>query len=102
MKRGRFAKSRGTRQPLYARPVGAQSVTATDLAPRILRIELTKVVLPTPGPPVTTSTWVASAGLIAERRPGARTTLSFFSTHAVARSASIAGHGLPAVPNAER
>src|ERR1700744_4847371 len=35
-----------------ARPVGAQSATRTCLAIRIFRIELTRVVLPTPGPPV--------------------------------------------------
>ena len=41
---------------LAARPVVAHSATETDLAVTIFRIELTKVVLPTPGPPVMTST----------------------------------------------
>ena len=42
---------------LAARPVGAQSAMAMVFASRILRIELTKVVLPTPGPPVITNTF---------------------------------------------
>src|SRR6202158_5477158 len=44
---------------LAARPVGAHSATVTDFAHRVLRLELTKVVLPTPGPPVTTSSLLA-------------------------------------------
>ena len=44
-----------------ARPVGAQSSSRTPLAARILRIELTIVVLPTPGPPVITSALAISA-----------------------------------------
>ena len=48
-----------------ARPVGAQSNSDTPLAARILRIELTIVVLPTPGPPVITSTFAVSARRIA-------------------------------------
>src|SRR3984893_9231993 len=50
---------------LAARPVGAHSATLTDLAHRILRIELTRVVLPTPGPPVTTNNLLASASATA-------------------------------------
>ena len=46
-----------------ARPVGAQSATRTCLAIRIFRIELTSVVLPTPGPPVITTTLLESAVL---------------------------------------
>src|ERR1700726_585234 len=53
---------------LAARPVGAHSATVTDFAHRILRMELTRVVLPTPGPPVTTSTLLASASATAARR----------------------------------
>ena len=41
---------------MAARPVGAQSAIATALAVRIFSRELTSVVLPTPGPPVITST----------------------------------------------
>ncbi len=50
---------------LAARPVGAQSNSRTPLAARILRIELTIVVLPTPGPPVITSAFAVSARRIA-------------------------------------
>ena len=42
---------------LAARPVGAHSNRLTPLAARMRRIELTMVVLPTPGPPVMTSTF---------------------------------------------
>ena len=64
---------------LAARPVGAQSATRTCLAIRIFRIELTRVVLPTPGPPVITSTLLERAIRSAspwltelEAHPGAR------------------------------
>ena len=52
---------------LAARPVGAQSAIATVLASRIFRIELTRVVLPTPGPPVITSTLDTRATRTASR-----------------------------------
>ena len=52
---------------LAARPVGAHSATVTDFAHRILRMEFTRVVLPTPGPPVTTSSLLASASATAAR-----------------------------------
>ena len=45
---------------LAARPVGARNATATAFALRILRIELTSVVLPTPGLPVRTTNLLAS------------------------------------------
>jgi hypothetical protein len=51
---------------LAARPVGAQSNRRTPLAARILRIELTIVVLPTPGPPVITRAFAISAKRIAD------------------------------------
>jgi hypothetical protein len=41
---------------LAARPVGAHSDRLVPLAARMRRIELTIVVLPTPGPPVTAKT----------------------------------------------
>ena len=44
-----------------ARPVGAQSAIATVLALRIFSSELTRVVLPTPGPPVMTITLETNA-----------------------------------------
>ena len=81
---------------LAARPVGAQSATRTCLAIRIFRIELTSVVLPTPGPPVITSTLLeravrtASRWLAASCRPVRR------STHGIALAASIGGQGGPA------
>ena len=65
---------------LAALPVGAQSATRTCLAIRIFRIELTRVVLPTPGPPVITSTLLerairtASRWLAASCRPVRRST----------------------------
>ena len=46
---------------LAARPVGAQRRSFAPLAERMRRIELTMVVLPTPGPPVMTSTLERSA-----------------------------------------
>ena len=46
---------------LAVRPVGAQRANATRLAPITFRTELTSVVLPTPGPPVMTSTFDRSA-----------------------------------------
>ena len=55
---------------LAARPVGAASATFDSLAASTLRIELTRVVLPTPGPPVTTSTLRAQRQ--AQRLPLAR------------------------------
>jgi hypothetical protein len=52
---------------LAAGPVGAQSAISTVFASRILRMELTRVVLPTPGPPVITSTLEARAMRTASR-----------------------------------
>ena len=46
---------------LAARPVGAHSWMRNFLAARICRMALIKVVLPTPGPPVITSTLLARA-----------------------------------------
>src|SRR3984957_15370002 len=63
---------------LAARPVGAHSATATAFAHRILRMELTRVVFPTPGPPVTTSSLLASANATAARWLSARPPPHFF------------------------
>ena len=41
---------------LAARPVGAQSISRSFLAANTLTNDCTSVVLPTPGPPVITST----------------------------------------------
>ena len=69
-------------------------------AARIRRIALTIVVLPTPGPPVMTSTLAISASRIAAIWLSARTSPIRFSTHGRALSASIRGHGR--VPFASR
>jgi hypothetical protein len=50
---------------LAARPVGAHSRRLVPFAARILRIALTIVVLPTPGPPVMTSTLAVRASRMA-------------------------------------
>ena len=50
-----------------ADPTGAQSAIAMVFARRILRMELTRVVLPTPGPPVITSTLETRATRTASR-----------------------------------
>ena len=50
---------------LAARPVGAQSSMLTPFAARMRRIAFTMVVLPTPGPPVMTSTLEARANRMA-------------------------------------
>jgi hypothetical protein len=78
---------------LAARPVGVHNAIATDFAQRILRMELTRVVLPTPGPPVTTTNLLASASVTAARWLTASVNPNFFSTQPRARSASIVGHG---------
>jgi hypothetical protein len=51
----------------------------------------TRVVLPTPGPPVITMTFDDTAILTASRWLSARVTPSFCSTHGMAFSASISG-----------
>jgi hypothetical protein len=81
-----------------ARPVGAQRAIATVLASRILCSELTSVVLPTPGPPVITSTFEPSAARMASLWLSASANLVRFSTQGIAFSASIDGQGgVPAV-----
>jgi hypothetical protein len=60
---------------------------------RIFRIELTRVVLPTPGPPLTTSTFVVSASRTASRWLAASVTPALLSTQGMAFAASIAGQG---------
>ena len=78
---------------LAARPVGAQSNILTPLTPRMRKIELTMVVLPTPGPPVMTSALLISANRIASRWLSASLKLLRSSTHAMALDASIDGQG---------
>ena len=82
---------------LAARPVGAHSRISTSLADRMCRIELTIVVLPTPGPPVMTETFAASAARTASAWPGARASPVLPSTQGRALPGSMSGHGrLPA------
>src|SRR5271157_4545123 len=78
---------------LAARPVGAHSNSLTFLAPRILRIELTIVVLPTPGPPVITSAFAVSASRIAALWLSASCRPLRFSTQGRAFSSSIHDQG---------
>src|SRR5215831_9933867 len=77
---------------LVARPVGAQSAITTPFARRIFRIELTSVVLPTPGPPVITSTFETIAMRRASLWLPARAKFVRFSNHGMALSVSIDGH----------
>ena len=56
---------------LAARPVEAQSRHRTFLARRISRMALTRVILPTPGPPVMMSALLVSACLTVSRWLGA-------------------------------
>ena len=53
---------------LAARPVGAHSRSLTPFAASMRRMALTMVVLPTPGPPVMTSTLDIKASRIAAIR----------------------------------
>ena len=78
---------------LAARPVGAHSASSTRLAPITLRTELTRVVLPTPGPPVITSTLDASARRSASFWLSARPSPVRPSTQGMALPASIRGQG---------
>ena len=56
---------------LAARPVGAHSATRSACASYRLKMALTVVVLPVPGPPVSTITRLESASRIASRCKGA-------------------------------
>ena len=85
---------------LAARPVGAASRIFVPLAATIRRMASSSVVLPTPGPPVTTATFDRRTIAIAARCDGASVLPVFFSTHGMALSASIAGHGGAPRPNA--
>jgi len=78
---------------LAARPVGAHSATCTPLAQSTRRTELTSVVLPTPGPPVITSTLALTARRSASAWLGANASPVSASTQGSARAMSIAGQG---------
>src|SRR3979409_1519889 len=66
---------------LAARPGGAHSRSRTPFAPRIRRIPLTMVVLPTPGPPVITRVFDIRASLMAATWLSAKTSRIRSSTH---------------------
>ncbi len=74
-----------------ARPVGAHSRHFTFFARKIIRMELTSVVLPTPGPPVITTTRLARTVFSVSRWLGASVLPVRFSHHATAFSNSIGG-----------
>ena len=74
---------------LAARPVGAQSSRLTLFAARMRRIELTIVVLPTPGPPVMTSTFDSNARRIAAIWLSASASPVFCSIHGNAFAGSM-------------
>ncbi len=76
-----------------ARPVGAQRATATPFATSIFRIELTSVVLPTPGPPVMTRALLDPARRSASRWLAASVIAPRASSQGIARSTSISGQG---------
>ena len=76
-----------------ARPVGAQSAIVTALAIRIFSSELTRVVLPTPGPPVMTIILEARAARSAVFWLSASASFVLCSTHGIALSTSITGQG---------
>mmetsp|Transcript_49017 Transcript_49017/g.91246 ORF Transcript_49017/g.91246 Transcript_49017/m.91246 type:complete len:276 (+) Transcript_49017:935-1762(+) len=78
---------------LAARPVGAVSSDLTPLALRICRTLLSRVVLPTPGPPVTTSTLEVSAMRSASRWDSPKRMPTFSSTHSMAAGQSTSGQG---------
>ena len=74
-----------------ARPVGAHSRHFTPLTRKIIRIEFTSVVFPTPGPPVITTIRFPRTVFSAARWLGARVLPVRPSHHATAFSKSIGG-----------
>ncbi len=78
---------------LAALPVGAANTHLSPLAVKISRMLRTRVVLPTPGPPVTTSIFCWHACRIASCCLAASLIPNFPSTQAMAFSTSITGMG---------
>jgi hypothetical protein len=74
-----------------ARPVGAHSRHFTFLALRMRRIEFTRVVLPTPGPPVMMAARLVRTVFNASRWLGASVFPVCFSTQVAAFSKLIFG-----------
>jgi hypothetical protein len=83
-----------------ALPVGAHSRHFTPLARRIVSIEFTRVVLPTPGPPVMITTRQVSAVWRASLWLGASVLPVLASHHCTAFSKSIGGYAGGASTNA--
>ena len=78
---------------LAARPVGAHSAIERLFAKRIFSSELTRVVLPTPGPPVMTRMLETNAVRRASFWLSASPNLVRVSAQGMALSASIDGQG---------
>jgi hypothetical protein len=74
-----------------ARPVGAQSRHFTFFTLGIVKMELTNVVLPTPGPPVITTTRFSRTVFSASRWLGASVLLVLCWHQVMAFSKSIGG-----------
>ena len=74
-----------------ARPVGAHNRHFTFFALRMVKMELTKVVLPTPGPPVMTTTRFSRTVFSASRWLGASVLLVRCWHQVTAFSKSIGG-----------
>ena len=85
-----------------ARPVGAHSISRSFFAASTFTSERTSVVLPTPGPPVITSTLWRNAPKKACFWPSASSMPSCFCTHSAAAGRSIFGHGCGPLPISAR
>ena len=85
---------------LAARPVGAARATETPFATKMRRMASTRVVLPTPGPPVITMFFDETAIFTASLWLSAKVTPSFRSTHGMALPASMSGQDGWPVANA--
>ena len=87
---------------LAARPVGAHSRMRSFFAASTFTSERTSVVLPTPGPPVMTSTLFWNAPKKASFWPWASSIFNCFCTQSTATGRSIFGHGCGPLPISAR